>query len=66
MSRLTVNVALAPYIQEEALKLAARFKDMQDTVENRVYIEAQVSYRLHSLIGVPPGTFVITARSEDE
>jgi hypothetical protein len=66
MSRLTVDVTLAPYIREEILKIVSQFKNLQDTPENRAELAAVVSYQLHCRTGVPPGTFVVTTRSEDE
>lgn len=65
MSSLRLEVTLAPYIREEILKIAAEYKGRQDTAESRAALEAEVSYRLHYRLGVPPGTFVVTAVSED-
>ena len=66
MTRLTVDVTLAPYIREEILKISSQFKDLPDTPENRDELADVVSYQLQRRTGVPPGTFVVTVRSEDE
>lgn len=66
MSRLTVDVTLAPYIREEILKVSSQFMNRPDTPENRDELAAVVSYQLQCRTGVPPGTFVVTVRSEDD
>lgn len=66
MTRLTVDVTLAPYVREQILKVTSQFEGLQDTPENREELADTVAYQLQCRTGVPPGTFVVTVRSEDE
>jgi len=66
MSRITVDVTLAPYVREEILKITSQFKNLPDTPANRDELAAVVAYQLQCRTGVPPGTFVVTVRSKDD
>lgn len=66
MTRLTVDVTLAPYVREKIRECSARFVGAVNTPENRALIEADVAYHLQCFLGVPPGVFVVTARSEED
>ena len=65
MSRITVDVALAPHVREKIRECSARFEGAVNTPENRALTEADVAYHLQCFLGVPPGMFVVTARSEE-
>ncbi len=63
MSRLVLEVTLAPYLQEEFRELVKEYEGRQDTPGMRAAVEADAAYRLCTRLGVPQGTFMVRAIS---
>jgi hypothetical protein len=66
MSTIRLEVHLAPYLKEKVTRLIKEYEGRQDNYLMRAELEADVSYRLQTLLGVPPGTFIVTAVSLEE
>lgn len=66
MTRLTVDVTLAPYVREAIREISSQFEGQPNDQETREVLREALAYRLQCLTGAPPGMFVITVSTKEK